>query len=352
MNVYFVVHGSAHIGMGHIMRSLSLAEAFRERRHQVVFFSKYEPGIVRIRKSGFPVCIIPDFDEKKKVKGFFYGNPEEALQDAQYIWKQSSETADIIIVDSYNVTPKFFHILKKVSRYTAYIDDLNAFSYPVDFLINGSAAAMDMEYEKTQSARLLLGLPYNLIRNEFRDLPPRQIKEKITDILLTTGNSDPCHMTEVFLDILVSERIFRDINFHVIIGSGFDSEKLKVLNTWADLTVYFYEQPETLSIIMQRCDLAITAGGSTLYELAACGVPAIAFAYAENQIPQILAMEKERLLYCIGSYQRIDNKKIIKHIENLQMNIEKREKLVKRLQSLVDAKGALRVVIEIEKCLS
>ena len=41
MNVYFVVHGSAHIGMGHVMRSLSLAEAFRECGHQVVFFSKY-----------------------------------------------------------------------------------------------------------------------------------------------------------------------------------------------------------------------------------------------------------------------------------------------------------------------
>ena len=179
MNVYFVVHGSAHIGIGHIIRSLSLAEAFREHGHQVVFFSKYEPGIARIRKSGFPVRIIPGFGEKKKVKGFFYGNPEEALQDAQYIWKQLSETADIIIVDSYNVTPEFFRTLKKASRYLVYIDDLNAFSYPVDFLINGSAAAMDMGYEKTQSAQLLLGLSYNLIRKEFRDLPPRQDRKSV-----------------------------------------------------------------------------------------------------------------------------------------------------------------------------
>lgn len=349
MNVYFVVHGSAHIGMGHIIRSLSLAEAFRERGHQVVFFSKYEPGIARIRKSGFPVRIIPGFGEKKKVKGFFYGNPEEALQDAQYIWKQLSETADIIIVDSYNVTPEFFRTLKKASRYLVYIDDLNAFSYPVDFLINGSAAAMDMGYEKTQSAQLLLGLSYNLIRKEFRDLPPRQSKEKITDILLTTGNSDPCHMTEMFRDIFASENIFRNINFHVIIGSGFEPGNLKDLNTWDNLTVYFYEQPEQLSIIMQKCDLAITAGGSTLYELAACGVPAIAFAYAENQMPQILAMEKKGLLHYIGTYQNISKEKLVKSMSYMKENPAAHSNVSQKIQTLIDAKGVLRLVNKIEK---
>ncbi len=349
MNVYFVVHGSAHIGMGHVMRSLSLAEAFRECGHQVVFFSKYEPGIARIRKSGFPVRIIPGFGEKKKVKGFFYGNPEEALQDAQYIQKQLSKAADIIIVDSYNVTPEFFRTLKKASRYLVYIDDLNAFSYPVDFLINGSAAAMDMGYEKTQSAQLLLGLSYNLIRKEFRDLPPRQSKEKITDILLTTGNSDPCHMTEMFRDIFASENIFRNINFHVIIGSGFEPGNLKDLNTWADLTVYFYEQPERVSMIMQKCDLAITAGGSTLYELAACGVPAIAFAYAENQIPQILALEKRELLYYIGIYQNIDKMKTLQYLKIMKENYDFRKVLTKKLQTLVDANGSIRIVKKLEQ---
>ena len=352
MNVYFVVHGSAHIGMGHVMRSLSLAEAFRECGHQVVFFSKYEPGIARIRKSGFPVRIIPGFGEKKKVKGFFYGNPEEALQDAQYIWKQLSETADIIIVDSYNVTPEFFRTLKKASRYLVYIDDLNAFSYPVDFLINGSAAAMDMGYEKTQSAQLLLGLSYNLIRKEFRDLPLRQSKEKITDILLTTGNSDPCHMTEMFRDILAGENIFRNINFHVIIGSGFGPGNLKDLNTWADLTVYFYEQPERVSMIMQKCDLAITAGGSTLYELAACGVPAIAFAYAKNQIPQILALEKRELLYYIGIYQNINKDKLVKSISYIQENSAFRNNISQKMQTLIDARGVLRLINELEKHIS
>ena len=159
-------------------------------------------------------------------------------------------------------------------------------------------------------------------------------------------------MTEKIRDIVVKEKISENLTFHVIIGSGFQAGNLKELKTWKGRTVYFYEQPKQISLIMQKCDLAISAGGSTLYELAACGVPTIVFAYADNQIPQILAMDKKGLLQYIGKAKNVNREKMIKSILEFQTNTDRREKLIKQLQSLIDAKGGLRIVEGVEKCMA
>ena len=59
MRIYFIVHGNAQTGMGHIMRSISLAEAFKRHGHRVIFFSKYGQGISLIEKAGIEVVRIP-----------------------------------------------------------------------------------------------------------------------------------------------------------------------------------------------------------------------------------------------------------------------------------------------------
>lgn len=354
MRVYFIVHGNSKIGMGHVMRSLSLAEAFRERGHSVSFFSKYNLGIGIIRKRGFEVHCIPGYieaeeTEEKGTEGFFYGTRQEAIYEAEYISAQIKESADILIVDSYNVNKEFFSILKRKAKCLIYIDDLNAFSYQVDVLINGSSAAHNMGYEKIQTAQLLLGLQYNLIRREFKNLPLRDVKAEVENVLITTGNSDPCHMTEKILKIFKEEKAFQKFKLHVIIGSGFDADGSMDFDALNELSVFLYHKPENICEIMLKCDLAITAGGSTIYELAACGVPCIVFAYADNQIPQIIEMEKEELLQYIGRYQSINKAMLIRHIQYMQEQYQLRKNLIKKLQTLVDGRGASRIVEEIEK---
>jgi len=55
-------------------------------------------------------------------------------------------------------------------------DDLNKFVYPVDVLINGNITAPALNYAKYSDDELmLLGLKYNLIRDEFKNLPERII---------------------------------------------------------------------------------------------------------------------------------------------------------------------------------
>lgn len=348
----FIVHGNAQMGMGHVMRSLSLAEAFRERGHQVFFFSKYKPGASIIEDKGFEVIGCIESEASADIEKFSYGAAEELITDKKVLGANISENLDVILVDSYNVTQDFFVWLKKYSKCLAYVDDLNAFSYPVDILINGTAAAFDMGYEKIQSARLLLGGSYNLIRKEFQNLPCHKVNAEIKNVLITTGNSDPCNMTGKILDILKEKKIYQDFIFHIIVGSGFGRDKRKKFAMLAGPCVVLYDSPGSMSEIMLKCDLAITAGGSTIYELAACGVPIIAFAYAENQLPQVIAMEREGLLQYIGMFDSLKKEALIDYIQYMRENYEVRRELTRKLQSLVDAKGALRIVEVVESVSS
>lgn len=321
-----IAHGNTETGMGHVMRALSLAEAFRSSGHSVSFFSKYPPGAEIIKGKGFDVL-----------------NWEKAGE-----WKDTKDfPADVIVIDSYEVSREYFEKLKERTKCLVYIDDLNAFKYPVDVIVNGTASALNMNYEALQDAKLLLGLRYNLLRKEFFHVPKRKTGRKINNILITTGNSDPFHMTEKILQIFIEEKEFAGLKYHVIVGSGFDN------NIWESritdcADVCLYKNPDMMSEIMMNCDVAVAAGGSTLYELAACGIPAVVFAYAENQIPQITAMEQENLIRYLGTYTSVKKERLIKEIQYFQENIEMREELVKKLQKLVDAQGSLRVVKEIE----
>jgi pseudaminic acid biosynthesis-associated protein PseG len=347
MKVYFIVHGNVKIGMGHIIRSISLAQAFKRHGHTVAFFSKYEQGTSYIQEAGMEVYKIPS-ETYSKGQGFFYGNPEELKEDIIAIRKQIIKTPDVIIVDSYNVSRNFFENLRELTNCLVYIDDINFFPYPIDILVNGTVSAFDMGYEKEQSAQLLLGTKYNQVRKEFSDLPSRRIKENITDILVTTGNGDPFHMTEKVLQILISVKQFSEIKYHVIIGRGFERNIWSKPNIVKNKQILLYDNPSNMREIMLKCDMAVSAGGSTLYELAACGVPTVTFAYANNQLLHIKALEREGTLKYIGYYNKLDENRLVEYIWCLMRNLDMRRRMVVKQQALVDGNGCSRIVAAIE----
>ncbi len=348
MRIYFIVHGNAQTGMGHIMRSISLAEAFKRHGHRVIFFSKYGQGISLIEKAGIEVVRIPSGPHFEG-QVFFYGIPEGLKDDLMAIRGQIRQRADAMIVDDYNISIDFLKGLRDLTDRLVYIDDLDLFPYPVDILVNGTASAFDMGYERTQDAQLLLGLRYNQVRRGFSDQSLKDVREDATDVLITTGNGDPFHMTEKILGIVLSEERFSGLRYHVIVGGGFEKD------IWTDPglrdngQVLLYDRPSDMCGIMSGCDLAVSAGGSTLYELAACGIPTAAFAYADNQLLHIRALERQRLLRYIGYHDRLDGQKLIDHILYLMGHPDIRKKIAAEQRALVDGKGCDRIVEKIEQ---
>jgi len=345
--------GGPSIGLGHIMRCLSLAKELRKNGYQVYFLSKIREGIEKIQKENFEVIKIGSNEEIKNRNGFCYGDlnslEEESAEIIDVIRKIG---LDLLIIDSYNVSEQYFLSLKPHLKKLIYLDDLNKFVYPVDILINGNLTACYLSYRKYSPEEiLLLGPKYNLIREEFRGLPKRTVKPEVKEIMLTTGGSDPYNMSVKILDMLLQEEATKDLIVNVVVGSSFTNQEELINKLKRHSNIILHFNPEKMSTLMLRSDIAISAGGSTLYELCACGTPTLAFISADNQEFIVNKMDELGYIRSIGWHHSLDRHKLIKYLLELKNDFQLRNSYKNKQQQLVDARGSTRIVQVINKVM-
>lgn len=329
IRVLFLAHGGAACGMGHVVRSLSLASAFLAKGCDVQFISKYQEGIEEIRRQGYAVHV---------------------QEDINIIISRFKP--HIVVVDTYQVSTEFFISLSQYSK-VVYIDDLYTFDYPVDVIVNGNITALTMGYQYAfPEQKHLLGIEYNLIRSEFSNMSARMIKREVTHIMITTGASDPANMTCSLLDAIMKDDSLKHYHYNIVIGSGFQNQKTILQIAESTDHIHCYFNPLRMSEIMLGSDISISAGGSTLYELAACGTPTLAFIYADNQRIVTEKMAGEYLIN-LGYYKTINYGKFIYNLKKMITDEIFRKRISAKMQQLVDGSGSKRVADEIiAHCLS
>jgi RimJ/RimL family protein N-acetyltransferase len=100
---------------------------------------------------------------------------------------------------------------------------------------------------------------------------------------------------------------------------------------------------------MEKADLAVSAAGSTLYELAATGVPTVAFAVAENQIAVLEALVNREIVWGCLSPQT-DNGESLTSVVEAAISAGRDEIKARRQRgmSLVDGRGSDRLAVSLE----
>lgn len=351
--------GGKNVGMGHIMRCISLANAFRKAGHYVYFFTKYDMGIELITQEKFEVIRMPSKDTL--TEGFFYGNAEQLVSEANMILTLLHQyKIDILIVDSYNITNHYFLTLRPYVSCLVYIDDENKATYPVHTLINGNVTAAYLGYRKYNDDQvLLLGPQYNMIRDEFKNIVTKGIRDQVAEIMITTGGSDPYHITEKLLSIFLKNDCFDNIRFNVLVGGGFTtSQELIRLSQNHDHVMLYstavvdasgFMRHAAISEMMLRSDIAIAAGGSTLYEFAACGVPVLAFILADNQRFLVEKMAQLGYIIDLGWHYQLCEERIVGCIKSVMNDYAARVSMSVKGLELVDGLGTERIVKELTK---
>ena len=330
------VDANTQIATGHVMRCLAIAFGIRKADLDCIFITADENAKSIISANGFKtICLNSQWNK--------LDNEIDRL--VQIIHKYN---IDKLIIDSYYVTSKYLKSLMLNTK-VIYIDDINLFCYPVSMLINYNIYYNIFSYEKIykkNNIKLLLGCKYVPLRDEFKFVK-RTCRDNIKKILITTGGTDKYNVCGKLLNKVVKESLFSDIEFHVVVGK---------LNSYYDYllelskirdSIVLYRNVANMSELMTNCDIAITAGGFTMYELCACGIPSVCFSFADNQIYGVKSFAKKEIMAYAGDFRYNENKCISNIITYIQKYIAEPDTRIEKsikMKKLVDGNGVERIV--------
>ena len=91
-----------------------------------------------------------------------------------------------------------------------------------------------------------------------------------------------------------------------------------------------------------RCDVAVVAGGVSLYEACAAGVPAVALPVVGPQRPTVGVRPPRRVPWDVDGDARARTR-VARAVADLAANAATRRALARRAQTLVDGSGSVRV---------
>ena len=317
------------IATGHLMRCLAIADKAKEYNVETVFINADNEGTKIINDRGYTNIVLDTIWDNLN------------LETDKLIETIKENNIKVLLLDTYMVTNDY---LKRIGKYTktVYIDDLNEMDYNVDVLIAYCNYYQKFNYvERYKNVKLLLGTKYAPLRKEFSNLPKKKISEEIRNILVISGGTDNYHILEKILN-----NISDKYKITCICGrynKDYDklSEKYKN-NSYVTL----YKNVNNMVDYMEQADLVISAGGTTLYELCACGTPTITYSISDNQLDNTKSFNDEKIMLYAGDVRK-DNVvvNIIELIDKYTHNF--RKKSSKMMQEKVDGKGTERIVQEL-----
>ena len=267
-------------------------------------------------------------------KALWHADPEA--------WFPEAQSADLVLMDSYQASIQTIDAIATVATKFAVIDDFPRRDYQHGIVIDWSLEAENYAYpSRHKQVTYLLGCKYTCLRPAFWTTRPR-CPATAKRILVVFGGSDIRDLTRKTVETLIGSN--PDFVVDVVIGNRTATEPLKNDRVKVHLAI----DADAMLQLMLRCDIAVTGGGQTLYELAACGVPAIAIELAENQHDDLRCFATAGLIDFVGSWHD-ENLwgKVMSAIKHLCEAPEELSRRAQRSQDLIDGQGALRLASEL-----
>lgn len=317
------------IATGHIMRCLSIADAARRLGEESIFLLADGEAAKLLQQRGYDFIILDTA----------WNDMESELPKILSVIEEKK--IEKLLIDSYQVTETYLSTLRKQVK-VCYIDDVNAFDYPVDMLVCYANYYEKFGYtSRLKDTKLCLGTAYAPLRAAFENCPPKKMSGRAEKLLLLSGGTDPYHFLEQMLGKLDDTR-YQKVD--VICGAlNQDYEKLyEKYNGCGGIRIH--KQVSDMENYMQEADMAVSAGGSTLYELCACGTPTISYSMADNQLDNVHKFHEDGMIPYAGDLRTPDvAEEVVRLLEELGENTDLRKERSRKMQKMVDGKGALRI---------
>ncbi len=342
MKLLFRVQAGPETGLGHLRRSISLADALKRRGVEGNFLLHPDPrGVEVAERSGYSASLL------EGPAAFGEEDCRNTLEEARRVG------ADALLFDYHDIPAEYIGSLRAAGRTLIVRDDLALRPLPVEVVVNGNADAERLGYPAWGGgARFLLGPRYAVLPKEYGDPAPRQTQPRVGRVLVALGGADPRRRLPALLERL--DRLPESFEITAVLGPFFDdAEEVRETAGRLRKKVHLVSAPDSMAALIAGADLAVSAAGQTLYELACFGCPTVAFRVAENQQGQLAALAEAG---CILNAGRAEDQELLGRVEELLSGLlrdrDRREEISRAGQSLVDGRGADRVAQVIARQLS
>ncbi|MFN4297180.1 MAG: hypothetical protein ACK4FB_10090 [Brevundimonas sp.] len=316
-----LTEGDRRRGLGHLGRCLGYAAHWRG--------------------AGRPVRWIVDGDEAARI---VLGT--EAVQWRR--WQDQPLTVaaqgHVVIVDSYDASPEALTPLAASAALVICLDDLARDHYPPGLVVHTAPGRLD---RSGRDARWLIGPRWQPMPPAFWDVPDRSpVRPRIGRSLVLTGGTDLRGLGTTLAGVI--RGTLPDCRVDLVLGAG----AMTAPETDLDgVTLHRTLAADALRDLMLACDVAVSAAGQTLFQLARCGTPAIMVGVADNQARHLREWPRTGAMTSAGEWNAPDLEDCVAAHLHALASPQLREAMSQAGRAAVDGQGVARLAREIEASL-
>ena len=310
MKIAFRVDASEHIGSGHVMRCLALADGLAENGFECLFMCGDLPGNLNklIHDRGFEVKVLQLDSGNYRVAGQVMPVLTDSAINTDFAQCEIflvDADVDVVIVDHYLLDARWECKARLFTHGLVVIDDIANRLHDCDILI-------DQNYDDVRRylplvpghCHLLLGPKYALLRPEYAAYKKNRYflssHEEIKKIFVFFGGADKYDLTGKAL-VALSQTSLVDIRLDIVVGASYLYMAELEYNAKLRGNTSIHKPRLHLADLMADADLAIGAGGVTNWERLTLGLPSLIITQADNQKPISQLLDKQQVVKLLGA---------------------------------------------------
>jgi UDP-2,4-diacetamido-2,4,6-trideoxy-beta-L-altropyranose hydrolase len=319
-----------HIGMGHAMRCLALAEMLKND-FQIHFVLQSTSRAVHelIESYGY------SFQELKRTENF----NEDAINFCNCI-----NASDIVILDGYNFKTEYQQLVRQKAKALVCIDDLHAWHHVADVVINHAEGVKESDYDCEPYTKLLLGLKYVLLRKAFliKEISHKPITT-VSKVFVSMGAADEHNLTLTFARALIQMTQIHEVHLMVSdINPHLGQLKDLAQNTSTKIQLHFNLKATELATLLRQCDVAICPASSISLECCAVGIGLVAGYTAENQKGNLQGVLAHNAAFNLGDFNMLNHDICVQELDNIFRNTKELNEQMANQSKMIDGKSGER----------
>jgi len=311
--ILFRVDASLHIGTGHVMRCLTLAQTLKLRGAECLFICRAHEGnlIDYIKAQGFSVKPLPYGPSNGANHVGWLGAPWQT-DAAQTLATVEGARFDWLIVDHYALEKGWETAMRLMCKHLMVIDDLADRPHDCELLLDQNLGRETADYQDLlkPDCTMLLGPEFALLRPEFAEwrgqsLRRRAASPRLGKLLITLGGVDQHNVTSHVLAALKGSPLPNNAQIKVVMGPHAPwLTEVKAMAANMPWPTQVLVGVSNMAELMAESDLAIGAAGSTSWERCCLGLPTLALVLADNQFESAHYLEQSGAIVLLGDAQK------------------------------------------------